>query len=314
MAPTFLFFGYGSEYSLGPLRSYMEEVGDTCVEIDMLTCEETIGSLRELIGHELVFITSAHLLYDWNNFFYYRTARDVVSPLHIISTLQPVASIYYPHDYKDPVKEEELPYLDLFDLLLWPDQTRFPPGKIEIFPVGWIKFTAGGKDKLPDNSGGVVFFPGALQYYLNRGAEHFYNDFSDILDAGAAVKLARWHGTEQLEALLRDRGVIVYPSTANSVEVMDANQIIITQALSSVALEACHLGKPIIYIRDDRFDYQNPLSEYRGCGSIAYAGSPAAAAHLITQPLSSNRRTMMPFDFVGARAKIWETYSMKALR
>ena len=315
MSPTFLFFGYGSEYSLDPLKTYMEKCGDRCIEIEMLDCGTTINSLRDL-SSDVVFVTSGHLLYDWHNFSFYRTERDIVSPLHVMSTLEPVASIYYPHDYKDPIKEEEGSYLALFDLVLWPYVTDLPEAASALAVVGWIKCVADTLDvaRLPANPSGRVLFPGALQHYLNEEPDKLYADFRELFETGVAVKLARWHDTERLEDSLRKRGVLVYPSTSNSIEVMDANQIILTQALSSVAMEACHLGKSVIYLQDARFDYRDPRAEFKNAGALVYADTPATAAYLMDRPLPANSRTMMAFEFDRARDEIWAIYKAKTVR
>lgn len=311
--PTALFLGYGSEYSLHRLCAYMEANGDQCVEIDMLSSADCGPRLQALAGKPLIFLTSAHPLYDHQNFSYYRTERVVYSALHVISTLRPRLSVFYPHDYKDPVKDEEIPYLPLFDLLLWPfDAIPRKLGQlVKTVPVGWINNPVGGSLISPVQ-GRAVFFLGAYQYYLNAGFDAFYQDFRALLTAGVAVKLSRWHDNDRFEAFLKDKGVEVVPSAANSVDVMKSCEIVYTHALSSVCLEACHLGKKVVYILNPRFDYLNPLEAFHGAGNIAFVDSPAAAVEVRSSELPTNICSMKEFDFAAARATILDEYAKRA--
>ena len=313
---VFLFFGYGSEYSLHDLYVYMREVGHECVEIDMLNHPDVVGALRALEGRQVIFLTSAHLLYDDQNFFYYKTHRKVVSALHVISTLKPVASIYYPHDLKDPVKEEELPYLPLFDLFLSPlaklqDLEAFVPVK----QVGWIKRQRSTAPVMPEdfNPPRKVFFTGAYQYYLNLGFDSFYKEYQPLFDAGIAVKLPLWHEAERFEEFLRARGVTVYPSQANSIHVMEENEVIFTQALSSVGIEACGVGKRVCYIKNSVLDYKDPVQELENVGHIFFAETPEQAAAVQNDAFVPNTPSLDYFDFPGALHAILEVAAAGAI-
>lgn len=302
-----LFFGYGSEYSLHDLYTYMAAKGDPCIEVDMLIHPDVVGALRGLDGRVATFVTSAHLLYDARNFFFYRTERTVISPLHVISTLAPAAAVYYPHDLKDPVKPEEEPYLPLFDLLLspLPALDRFN-AYLPVRRVGWIKRSRKPDRVMPPefNPGRAVFFTGAFQYYLNRGFQSFYDEFKPLFDAGIAVKFPVWHEAAAFEEFLRARGVGVYPSSSNSIHVMEENEVIFTQALSSVGIEACLLGRRVCYIRDTVLDYEDPVMELGNAGAITFVDTPEQAAALAPSALPKNPVTMDYFDFEGARRAI----------
>jgi hypothetical protein len=305
--PLFLFFGYGAEYSLHDLHEYMTAEGDQCVEIDMLTHPDTEGALKSLVQCGVVFITSAHLLYDLTNFFFYRTDRAVVSPLHVISTLEPTASVYYPHDLKDPIKPEEIPYLPLFDLLLSPTEALDRhKNLLHTETVGWIKRQPRRSAAEPEsaNPSRRVFFPGSYQYWLNRGISGFVEHYAPLFDAGVAIKLPRWHDNGVFEDALRSRGVRTYPSEANSIHVMEANDVVYTEALSSVGVEACGLGKRVCYIRNKELDYRDPIAEFAGVGRIRFVESPDEASRQALDSLPMNTAQLGYFDFHGARAAI----------
>lgn len=313
---AFLFFGYGSEYSLHDLCTYLKQAGHDCVEIDMLSHPDVMGALRALEGRTVVFLTSAHPLYDDQNFFYYKTHRKVVSALHVISTLKPVASIYYPHDLKDPVKEEELPYLPLFDLFLSPlEKLQALEALVPVKQVGWIKRQRSTARVMPEdfNPRRKVFFTGAYQYYLNLGFDHFYKEYAPLFDAGVAVKLPLWHETERFEEFLRARGVTVYPSHANSIHVMEENEVIFTQALSSVSIEACGIGKRVCYIKNSVLDYKDPLQELENMGHIFFAETPEQAAAVQNDAFLPNTPSLDYFDFPGALQAILEVATAGAL-
>jgi len=311
-APVFLFFGYAWEYTLHPLFEYMNAHGDDCVEIDMLTHPDVVGALRQLEGRPVVLLTSAHPLFDDKNFFFYKTHRKVVSALHVISTLNPVASVYYPHDLKDPIKEEEIFYLPVFDLLLspFPGMQRFSE-LLSVVQVGWIKRVPKTERIMPEefNPSRKVFFTGAYHYYLKLGMERFYDDFRVLFDSGVACKLTKSHENEAFEKFLRDRNVNVYPSHANSLHIMDENDVIFTQALSSVGLESCMLGKKVVYIRHGHLDYKDPEVELKGAGNITFVNSPQEAAALDRASLPGNTERMGYFDFALARSSVWEAYN-----
>jgi hypothetical protein len=305
--PVFLFFGYGVEYSLHDLCQYLVEAGESCVEIDMLDYPDVEGALRALEGRRLVLVTSAHFLHDRFNLCFERPGCKIVSLLHVISTLRPERSIYYPHDLKDPVRGEELPYLPLFDLFLSPlPQLQALETYLPVKQVGWIKRVPKQARIMPEdfNPGGAVFFPGNYEYYLKQGLDRFYDDYRPLFDTGAAVKLPYWHENSGFEEFLRERGVKVYPSKANSLHVMEENETVFTQALSSICIEACGLGKKVCYIRNSIFDYKEPAAEFRGAGNIVFIDSPVIAGALRTSLLPSNRLTLDYFDFPGARAAI----------
>ena len=281
--------------------------GDPCIEIDMLTHPDVIQALRDLEGRLATFITSAHLLYDIQNFFFYRTNRQIVSPLHVISTLEPLSSVYYPHDLKDPVKPEEEPYLPLFDLFLSPlPALQYLDRYVPVKHVGWIKRVPKMAPVMPEdfNPSRAVFFTGAFQEYLNRGFQGFYDEFKPLFDAGVAVKFPQWHGAEEFEGFLRRRGVTVYPNSVNSIHVIEENELIFTQALSSVNTEACLLGRKVCYIRDTALDYKDPAVELKNVGSITFADTPEQAATLNLDAFQANADTMAYFDFAAARSAI----------
>ena len=312
--PLFLFFGYGWEYTLHPLFEYMKAQGDDCVEIDMLAHPDVVGALRQLEGRPIVLLTSAHPLFDDKNFFFYKTHRKVVSALHVISTLNPIASVYYPHDLKDPIKEEEIFYLPVFDLLLSPfsDMQKFDD-ILSVVQVGWIKRVPKTERVMPEefNPSREVFFTGAYHYYLKQGMDKFYDEYRVLFDSGVACKLTKSHENEAFEKYLRERNVNVYPSQANSLHIMDENDIIFTQALSSVGLESCMLGKKVVYIRHGHLDYKDPMVELKNAGNITFVNTPQEAAALDRKLLPGNTGRMDYFDFALARSSVWEAYEKK---
>jgi len=282
-------------------------LGDNCVEVDMLTHPNVVGELKKICGKPIIFVTSAHFLYDDRNFFYYKTHRKMISVLQVISTLRPVVSVYYPHDLKDPIKEEEMPYLPLFDLFLSPlPNLQYLEKYLPVINVGWIKCVSGHARVMPDsfNPSRAVFFTGAYQYYLNAGMDFFYQEYKPLFDAGIAVKMPLWHDNDLFEDFLRQREVKVYPSNANSIDVMKENEVMFTQALSSVNVEASGLGKKVVYIKSDILDYKSPEKELEYFENIMYVDSPSAAAILDRGSILNNIPSISYFDFVKARESI----------
>lgn len=161
------------------------------------------------------------------------------------------------------------------------------------------------------NPAGRVFFAGANQYYITNGMELFYQTYKPLFDVGVAVKLSRWHDIEPFETLLRSHGVTVYPNTANSVHVMEENEVIYTKALSSVVIEASRLGKKVCYIMNDTLDYRDPKREFRHEENITWVTSPQEAARVRPGVMRSNRPSMNYFDMVGARAAILEAMKLQ---
>lgn len=312
--PLFLFFGFAAEYTLNPLYEYMRNEGDNCVEIDMFTCPDVERALTSLIGKKIVFITSAHLMFDEMNFsHHYSHSGKIISPLQVISTLNPLASIYYPHDLSEPIKNEELPYLHLFDIFLSPlSNLDYLNQYLPVLQVGWIKFNKNTQQITPINFNPLksVFFP-AYQVHANRGVDYFYEKHKPIFDAGIAVKFPYWNGSEKFENFLLERNAIVYPSIYNSIQIMEENNLIFTQALSSTGLEASRLGKKVVYIKDSELDYSDPEIEFSAEKNIIFVDSPAIAACINPDSVPSGHLTLDSFNFEKARNAIWAIYKSK---
>ena len=312
--PFFLFFGYGAEYSLGPLYTHMKAQGDTCIEIDLLKSKDVIKKIKSLIGKEVIFITSSHFLLDEKNFSYhYKNTGNIYCPLEIISILNPVCSIYYPHDLTEPIKEEEIFYLHLFDLFLSPlNNLNYLKKYIPMSYVGWIKNVKKNAESLTAhiNTSKKVFFS-VYQVHLNKGLDLYYKKYKSLFDLGVAVKLPYWSESEKFENYLINRGVNVYPNKMNSLEIMKENEIIYTQALSSTVLESSMLGKKIIYILDNELDYKDPKIEFKNEKNIYFAKNAIDASTINPDSIKKTESRMDYFNFTKAREEIWKTYNYK---
>jgi hypothetical protein len=268
--------GVASEYVLGDLADYLRERGHRVHEFDFAHFKgDAVAALKSLDGSQCTYITSAHtnLSMRVTDLFlplFSTQYPNYLAPLEIMGILRPRQSVYVPHDllapYGDVIKEYS--YLDLFDHILAP----FPApamqallgGRTKVHTAGWIKNANKKNQALRDQSEKntealksstpeVALFISNIEYLRSQyGDQGVYDYFSPLLNSNVQVKLPDWNGVKALEALFEQGGNCqIFPSTSNSMDLIEVADIIICNGASSIHAEAHLLGRPAICLLDD---------------------------------------------------------------
>ncbi|MEK3725844.1 hypothetical protein [Paenibacillus sp. FSL H8-0034] len=252
---TFLFFGFGegSEYVLKPLYEYMVKNKHYCIEIDMMKTLKAKEIIKSLRGKDIVFITSAHLFMDQKNFSPYYQDGEIISALEVIEYLKPVKCIYYPHDLVTPVLPQDLKWLSLFDVFLSPLPNLSHLRRYsDVIEVGWIKKTkeTSSSDFYGARELRVAFSMSSIGYYFRLGYEKTYDVWEPLFKEGIGIKLPFWPGVKPFEEFLAQKGVTIYPSNMNIFDLIDNNDVIVTNTTTSVTIEAALSGRMVLNVLD----------------------------------------------------------------
>lgn len=310
---TYLFFGFAAEYVLHPLYQHMQEKGHLCVELDLYSAQNPMEILSSLKDKPVVFINSAHLFFDKENFkTSYQHEGVMFSALEIMDYLRPLKSIYIPHDLTDFFHDDELPWIDLFDKLLMPMANfpyRFPA--TDIVNAGWIKRNQPVASIAAEHAKSIGFAMSEFEYYRRQGTEKAYATWQPILNQTTSLKLPLWKESDHFEKYLSERQINIFPSAGNLSDFIDTHALILTNGLSSVNSEAAYAGRTVINMVDEErcsmAEVKNELSHLPNiqfmtideCQNyLAELHSGKQAIPLSTTPL------IKPFDFALAMEHI----------
>ena len=297
MKKTFLFYGFGAEYVLHPIYEELIKKGETCIEIDALT----IKNSRSMIKKPVVLVTSAHLLLDQKSFTdYYPTDSKFYSVMEIISLINPLKSVFFPHDLTEPFIEYEDQYLNQLDLFLSPGEpfSTIYSQYVKTEEVGWIKYRSNQTPtyaKLTAKSGRAIWFLSDFILYLTMGMEKSYEVLAPILTQGVSVKLPLWQGSNEFEDYFTAKGVRMYPAVMNAVELIQQHDIILTNGLSSIIAESYYSGKTTVNITE-RSHYGNKMSVLKKNFPDLIFYENIVDFKLPEVPEKSRKPTLKPFD------------------
>lgn len=302
----YLFYGFNGEYVLNPLYKEMIKRGYNCVEIDTAYEKDIKGKLDTLKGKDVILVTCAHVFFDKQNLKdIYPIYPDSISVLEVIDYLKPVKKIYYPHDIMDGFTHIDKDYFSLFDCYLSPlpcnaHGNRYCP----VIDVGWIK-----KNKIMStrsNSGKNIKINHGLGFFefYREDLESMYNTFQKIWNFNAKVKLPSGQlYRDDYEKFFKNKNIVLYEDNANIYDLIDESDIVITNAVTAVSIEASLSGRKVINIYDENtrisLDYQKKL--ILGFPNVSIK-TPDEAVSYITdmvnsgEVISSGKDIMNPFD------------------
>ncbi len=251
MNKTYLFYGFGAEYVLHPLYTEMLAKGYHCIEIDPLAQADSKKQIEQLKGQEVVFITSAHFLLNEKNFgYFYDSQNHFYGTLEVLSLLRPKASVFVPHDLTQPLIDYEKEYLNQFTAFCSPCEpfTSTYAHYTKSIEMGWIKYKQ--KPKTILRKQGALWFLSDFVLHLNWGVEKSFELLEPILSQGISIKFPLWPGCETFETYFTEKGIHVFPSSENSIDLILAHDIILTNGLSSIVAESYFLGKTTVNIME----------------------------------------------------------------
>lgn len=253
---VFLFYGFGSEYVLHDLYLEMKKRQYSCLEVDALKRANSKIMIDQLKKKKVIFITSAHFLLDQKNFSdFYPNKNQFYGVLEIIKLLQPIRSIYIPHDLTQPLIDKEIDFLNQFDFFLTPNDlfTSIYSPYCQTENVGWIKYGENTRKTHFNNSNRAIWLLSDYVLYLKLGKETSCKRLRPVLDQGVSIKFPLWMGCESFTRYFKNQGVTVYPPSSNSIDLIMAHQLIITNGLSSINAESYFLGKPTVNIKEGSY-------------------------------------------------------------
>ncbi len=264
----YICYGYGSEYVLHDLYLELSKKHETYeLEPFVEPVQDVLSRIGNISHSDVYFFTSAHLLFD-NKYFIDVSGVStyvVPSPLELISHLHPKMSFFFAHDLVQPILQEEIPYLSLFDYIIIPYELPFESHVKQESTIlsqeGWIKFT--NQNLHPKRSKyRLLFTLSDFKWHMNKGHDYTYQKFKPIFDAGAAIKLPIYPGDTKFEIYLKKKNVCVIPANTNSTQAILQSSCVITNGLSSTSAEASLLGIPTFLIRELDHNYYSS-DQYR---------------------------------------------------
>ena len=308
--PLYLFIGLRNEYVLAPLAQHFRTLGHDCLEVDF-----SIAGWRNPIAaageRPIVLITSHHPYMDRHVYrSCYGTTIDVMSVPEIIGWLKPVACYFVPHDLTEPLKPDEFSSLDLFNAIFMPNDDYWSFQRYtRVVKAGWIKATSTNKVELPETFT-IAFLPTEFGAYVQLGAAQFMQNFAPLLACKPVVKLVVLEGLEALSEDIRSCGCALLPAQTLSSEVIQQASIVVTNAMSSIGVEAALAGVPVICIEDGIHDPQLQRRAYAAYPEVRLMPCEAAARWLKTMQSDPSRcpprlaSEFVPFDFDGVTSVI----------
>lgn len=269
--------GVASEYVLGDLADYLRERGHSVHEFDFAHFKgDALAALKSLDGSQCTYITSAHsnlsnAVAEVLTPLFVTHYPNYLAPLEILGILRPRQSIYVPHDLLAPYGESNLNeyrYLDLFDHILAPypapAMRALLGSSTKVHTAGWIKNANKKNQALQDrskkntnelksSSPRVALFISYIEHLRSRyGDQGVYDYFKPLLNSDVQVKLPDWNGVKAIETLFeRDGNCQIFPSTGNSIDLIEVADIVVCNGASSIHAEAHLLGRPTICLLDD---------------------------------------------------------------
>ena len=251
--PLYVFFGAESEYVLHPLYAEMKRRGHDCVE---LHAEPERGILEDLRKTEAdarpkALITSAH--FDWDERYMMSQMEVPGCPalVEILARLDPVFTVYYPHDLSQPLLSSESAKLRLIDLYLAPSSNEhiFSP-YTTVETVGWIKAPAD-LDAPRERWGRGLWLTMSLEYILvEHGTKGTLGLINDWLNDWLWIKFAPFPQFDEIEAVLKDRGVNILDRNITPPAAVRHFDFVVTNGESSVVRESALMGVPTYLVTD----------------------------------------------------------------
>lgn len=302
--PIYLFFGDGGEYTLHPLYQHMQQQGFHCEEIDLKNSPDPCAEICRLKGENIVFLTSAHPFKSRRikEQTYHTDLANTLTAIEIMRYLKPVKSVFYPHDLNDGMNNYDARWFSLFDLFLSPLPTNAHARRFckEYAVVGWIK-----KEHTTPKLTGSIKAAHAFSetsYYYRNGMDLMYETFSPVWQQDVKVKMYNDWIADPLNQYLESKGISYYDPACNIYQLIDENQIVITDGGSSVNIEASLAGRMVINLLIPAYSEDQAKELLTGLPN-AVALKPEDAAQLLSdirsgkKPLLAGEEIMKPFDY-----------------
>jgi hypothetical protein len=292
---TCVLTGVGAEYPLAGLASWLtRNAAVRCVEVDMAT--QALEERYQPGADDSVLVTSCHPFLDGKAYHdFYGVDAPVRSVPEQLAFLRPRRACFVPHDLAEPLKDDELPFVPLFDALLMPDDTWWwLAAYAEVHNCGWIKAA----ERAPGERSGVVFLPSEIGYYAARGGDVFVERFAPVLRHRPRIKLPVFARSAVIEQALVARGFDVLPAERSTGELIAGAALVVSNALSSVLVEAARAGVPALCLADGVVPVHAQRAAMNRFASVRVVSVEEAGEALERGALPPGaERRIQPFDF-----------------
>ena len=310
---SYIFHGYGGENSLMPLVHFMENRDHQVLVIDDQKFPYERGELYHRLEEikkqsSIVLISSAHVWFDeFNYHYFYGKDRNMISVIELIDFLKPAYSVFYPHDMESFVHPSEIPWLDLFDMIMLPYAHNLYyrllgcGRRVEV--VGWMKKqrTVSPSIVLDSPVYSPVFFPSnIITFYEQLGAEGYADWFRRYTGPNIPLKMPA--GDAGITPILSKEGYQILDSSQSVYDVMAEHNLIIGSGHSSIIFEAAFSGIPVVSLLDGVFPDEEYIKSLSGIKGV-YPLHPEQLLEFIKDIntrhilLESGPDILMPFDF-----------------
>ena len=247
---SYIFHGYGGENSLMPLVHFMENRDHQVLVIDDQKFPYERGELYHRLEEikkqsSIVLISSAHVWFDeFNYHYFYGKDRNMISVIELIDFLKPAYSVFYPHDMESFVHPSEIPWLDLFDMIMLPYAHNLYyrllgcGRRVEV--VGWMKKqrTVSPSIVLDSPVYSPVFFPSnIITFYEQLGAEGYADWFRRYTGPNIPLKMPA--GDAGITPILSKEGYQILDSSQSVYDVMAEHNLIIGSGHSLQRYSGC---------------------------------------------------------------------------
>ncbi len=313
----FIFLGYGGENSIYPIFEYFEAKGAKALLMDDFRIpyerHEMVERLKELSKHySIILITSSHLWFDSQTYRYFSGHEDpnMVAPLEFLDEFHPDMTVFYPHDMGNFMHVTEIPYIDMFDLVLLPYRNnmyyklRHICKRIEV--VGWIKKRQETSIAMELGACKPVFFPSNVPtFYSKLGTEGFAQWFRDNIDPSIPIKMA--FGDNGILPILSAEGYSFLDSSVTVYDAISSYNMVIGSGNSSIIFESAYSGIPAVALLDGILQDEEYLKELKGIPGV-YPLHPEELREFIQNvdagkiQLHAGPNVLIPFDF----EKVWD--------
>lgn len=248
-ATTYVFYGYSAEYVLHPLFAHMRDAGYDCVEI-----MPENGGNREAVqafrGRDTVLVTSAHVFLD-EHFPYFAQMPGALSVLEMLDILRPQKRVYYPHDLTELMHPADARFVPtLFDVLLspLPGLAHYGAYGAQVETVGWIKKSnAIG----PGRKGHVAHAFADIDYYCAMGMDAMQARFAPVWAHPMDIRCPACPQAEAFTQYMEEKGYAVLPADTPSTALIEANELLLTNGMTSMDLEAALSGRYMVNLVDE---------------------------------------------------------------
>ena len=257
--------GVGSEYVLGHLSKQLKAKGHNVIEFDLLKFKENpYDFIKTLKSHSYSYITSAHTNLN------YRLASHIspmfaeqyprlISPMEIISAINPNIAIYIPHDLQSPYGENnssEQDYLDIYDYIISPFKEDIIEKKLKRAKVlygGWIKSIKDVKFSIKNSKIRNVYFISNFNFIRENYSPSILASLYADIKKHTYIKFPEWVDVRKYETEFIKEGFNIVPSKTLSTSVIKTFDNIICDNLGSIFAESRYLNKKCYFFKTNIF-------------------------------------------------------------